>query len=302
MGKLSASSRSERKTFDMRTVSKLAYGAGLFIVLGQALIIVQKFIEHSNRGKMDYEKYKELDVDVLESLWEGRRRGNFFGVFGSLFEMIGWVALWLPISVFSEHVGKRSILGRIPPAAFALLAVMVSVDMTFNAGAVGVGDYMSTWHPLTKSVAVNHTSDGGFGAIQSLEISYRMTESHRLWMGAFDSIILGVAMNILGGLARSTGYTNLRHGLLSHVMGGLCYFDFFVSILRYANWRIFMVLEIFTKLVLFIILLPVWVCWLGRIIKSINMETPLSVELANSDALDGGSAGMVSIDVGGDAL
>ena len=95
---------------------------------------------------MDYEKYKELDVDVLESLWEGRRRGNFFGVFGSLFEMIGWVALWLPISVFKS---TRSRL-NVTTVALVVAARVSLASATFPAES---GPALSNVGVLKQAVA-----------------------------------------------------------------------------------------------------------------------------------------------------
>ena len=171
MPKLSRESRAGRVSVDVSSAIKLCYAASLLIIVGQIMLIVEHVIEVSSRTKMDYAKYKSLDSAYLEDIWAGRRSAKTVAVFGNLFEILGWVFLWLPVSVFSDHLGKDNALGRVPPAAFGLLAVLVTVELTFNAGALSVGDWMSTWSPMGSVASINHTHDGGFGAIQSLEIA-----------------------------------------------------------------------------------------------------------------------------------
>ena len=171
MPKLSRESRAGRVNVDVSSAVKLCYAAAFFIVVGQIMLIVEHVIEYSSRTKMDYAKYKSLDSAYLEEVWAGRRSAKTVSVFGNLFEILGWVFLWLPVSVFSDHLGKDNALGRVPPAAFGLLAVLVTVELTFNAGALSVGDWMSTWSPMGTVVSVNHTHDGVFGPIQGLEIA-----------------------------------------------------------------------------------------------------------------------------------
>ena len=44
--------------------------------------------------------------------------------------------------------------------------------MIMTAGSLSTANWISSWPPLSNKMAVtNHTSDGGFGALQSLEIS-----------------------------------------------------------------------------------------------------------------------------------
>lgn len=140
MPKLSRESRAGRVSVDVSSAIKLCYAASLLIIVGQIIVgqimlIVEHVIEVSSRTKMDYAKYKSLDSAYLEDIWAGRRSAKTVAVFGNLFEILGWVFLWLPVSVFSDHLGKDNALGRVPPAAFGLLAVLVTVELTFNAGA-----------------------------------------------------------------------------------------------------------------------------------------------------------------------
>merc|ERR1711968_140438 len=99
---------------------------------------------------------------------------------------------------------------------------------------------MSKWSPIDDPVTYNQTGSNSFGAIQSLEIAYRMTKSHQLWASAFDDLILGFTMSVLGHLTRKKGYMDPRHGALSHVIAVCSYLGFLFSIMRALNWRLFM--------------------------------------------------------------
>ena len=59
---------------------------------------------------------------------------------------------------------------------FVAIAAISTVDFTFQAGTVSMTDWLATW-PVMDA---NHTHDGGFGALQALELDFRVVLAHGL--------------------------------------------------------------------------------------------------------------------------
>lgn len=73
--------------------------------------------------------------------------------------------------------------------AFTAACALDALDFIFDLGLMHYTAWVSSW-PLMHEV--NHEHDGGFGAIQSLEISYQVTHSRTLWLFAFDELLLSI--------------------------------------------------------------------------------------------------------------
>merc|ERR1711871_966203 len=118
-------------------------------------------------------------------------------------EIVAWFSVSIPVSLFAEKFGRHSSEGKVLQAIFVIVAMFETMDMIMTAGSLSTANWISSWPPLSNKMAVtNHTSDGGFGAVQSLEISYRMAQSRRVWLDAVDSLFLSFGFYLMGRLIK----------------------------------------------------------------------------------------------------
>ena len=270
MNRLSPESRAMRKaTYDTSFVVKMTKVAtGLFVV-GGILSLVVHVMERASFGKYSYKEYTALDTGLLFDLWTHRRQYLGWELIVDLMELVAWFSVSIPVSLFADKFGRHSSEGRVLQAIFVIVAMFETMDMIMTAGSLSTANWISGWPPLSNKMAVtNHTSDGGFGAVQSLEISYRMAQSRRVWLDAVDSLFLSFGFYIMGRLIKhhAVHLSNTRLGVYCIFLSILTIAEFLISGLRYVDWRVFMILEIIVKLVIQLILFPIWLWWLGKLI------------------------------------
>eukprot|EP00943_MAST-04B_sp_MAST-4B-sp1_P008631 g8631.t1 len=241
MNTLTPQSRALRKaTYDTTFVVKLTKIASTLFVIAGILSIVAKIIEWQSHEKYSYKDYIELKSELLFTLWSTRRKFLGWELLVDLFEMVAWFSISIPVSLFAERFGRHDSKGKVLQAVFIIIAMFETMDMAMSAGSLSTADWIAGWPPLAnKAVVTNHTYDGGFGAIQSLEISFRMAQSRRVWLNAIDSVFLGVGFYIMGKLIQhhSVYLNNTRFGVYCMVLSILTIVEFLISGLRYAQWK-----------------------------------------------------------------
>ena len=271
MNTLTPKSRASRKaTYDTTFVEKMSKVAAILFIVGGILSIIVHVIEKTSHEKYSYKDYIKLDSALLYDIWKTRREYLGWELIVDLVELIAWFTVSIPVSLFAERFGRHDSKGKVLQAIFIIIAMFETMDMTMTAGSVSTADWIASWPPLAnKETVSNHTNDGGFGAIQSLEISYRMSQSRRVWLNAIDSLFLCCGFYIMGKLIKhhAVYLNNTRLGIYCLFLSIVTMVEFLISGLRYANWRVFMILEIIIQLVIRLILFPIWLWWLSKLIS-----------------------------------
>lgn len=116
-------------------------------------------------------KYKELNTTTLQVMWAARRKSEGAYLAAEATGAMAWFSLMPSVDALSTMSGERS-ASKLLRSCFAAVAVITVADFTFQAGMVQMTDWMSTWTSISEP-----EPDGGFGAIQALEIAYLVSTS-----------------------------------------------------------------------------------------------------------------------------
>lgn len=249
----------------------LAYVSAFSFVLAAILLFAAQMTVSSAMPAHSWQRYLELDSSVLLKMWEGRRAAQLTAVFGAVFMCVAWFTAIPAVDSFANAMGGpiRSATGVVT-AAWKLAAALSVVEFTAEAGAVSTADWMSTWPVFSDP---NHTHDGGFGALQALEISFRLTHSRTLWLYAVDRLLLATGFAAASFLV----YTS-HEGLFSRrwahlgVLGTLwCIIGFAMDVARFWSWRSFATAASWFTYLLDGFILPAWLIWLALSLKKVRL-------------------------------
>ena len=127
----------------------------------------------------------------LQARWRGRQEAQGVAMVAELTGALAWFSLMAPVGSMSALLGgeTRSANG-ILIACFNAVALLTLIELTFQAGMMGLVNKVSEWPVLANADA--HEHDGGFGALQSLEISFMVTRSRTAWLFAMDELLLSL--------------------------------------------------------------------------------------------------------------
>ena len=105
-----------------------------------------------------------------------------------------------------------------------------------------------------------------------LEIAYFLLEGTLLWIDAVEWLFLSAMLTLLYISVRShqERLLGIRWARLGLVMAFLCFVDFASDILRFQSWRTFSMVALGITVISRLILLPIWLVWLGRQLYSIH--------------------------------
>ena len=115
---------------------------------------------------------------------------------------------------------------------------------------------MSTWAIMVPNDARTATGDVQF--IQVLEMIYRMQRFKDSSFYTADYFFIGIAMWVLSRAAISTNTLLKRHAYLGCVICVLCFLHFSLTYYDLQVGGLFMIPAILTRLLLGVILFPIW--------------------------------------------
>ena len=181
-----------RMSRDLRAVGNFAFfGATCFLI--SAMIYIDGYaIEYMAdlEAPGGFEASMRLNVTNLQARWEGRRKSQAPYLMAELFGAAGWFSLMPVISCLCELLGGETRSAtKIVSSCFHAVAMLTLVDLTFQAGTISLVDWVSTWPPI-RDADEHHAADGGFGALQALEIAFMVGESRTTWLFAMDELLL----------------------------------------------------------------------------------------------------------------
>lgn len=258
---------------DHRAAANFAFGSSALFVFAALLYIDAFSIEHNARvtAPGGIEAYMQLNVTTLQARWEGRRAAQGPMLFAQFCMACAWFASMAPVSAMMAHLGGQTRSATwIVTSAFQMVAVITLLDMTFQAGTISLTDWVHSW-PMITNADGSHAADGGFGAIQALEIAFLVGTSRTIWLFTMDELLLAVAWLTTAWLiytARgmqqpfAAGFAHLAvAGALVNVLG------FGLHIARFFAWTTFTLPAIMSSVVVYLIIMPTWLVWLGVQLK-----------------------------------
>lgn len=294
---------------DHRAAANFAFAGAICFVVSSLLYIDAFAVLTTTRSTAPggFQGYQQLNTTNLQAIWEGRRSSQGAFLFAELFGALGWFSLMPPVASMTAQLGgtTRS-ANSIVVSSFNGVAMITLIDITFQAGTISLVDWMSSWDIIADSSEA-HAHDGGFGAIQSLEISFRVSESRTVWLFAMDEILLTVGWLTTAFLVYTTrGAEQPLSKNFAHlsVCGALVAFiGFFLHVARYFSWRALSVAAALTGALVYLVLLPAWLVWLGVQLRNRSEAVTYmqsngvgDVEMASSPPADGPIGGVIKAD------
>ncbi len=224
------------------------------------LAIIAKKTEYS-AFKGSYHDYMNLDVTVLEHIWETRRSVEAYQLPAMLLQTLSLSFILPALMCLGNLFGRRNSPVMLP--AFYIGVSIVVVDMLFSAGLNTTADWMSSWGIMSPEQAGKHVNDGGFGPLQSLEIAYMLSNSRELWLFTIEWLFLGIGVCSASVTVYETDMFSRWWGHLGVGVSTVAFLEFSFGILRFTSWRTFSLVSMVTEIGLAGVLFPLWTLWMG---------------------------------------
>ena len=254
---------------DHRAAANFAFASALLFVLAALLYVDAFSIETHARttapGGMD--GYKSLNATNLQFRWAARRQAQGPLLFAEFAGAVAWFSLMPSVSAMTALLGgdTRSATSVVQ-SSFHAVALITLVHMTFQAGTITLVDWVSTW-PIVRDASEAHAHDGGFGALQALEIAWLVGRAPTVWLFTMDELLLAVALFTTAHLVyTSRGQDQPLHSGFAHlaVVGGLVnVIGFGLHIAREFAWTKMVVPATMSSVLVYLFILPTWLVWLG---------------------------------------
>ena len=234
------------------------------------LAVMRSSRTHASSGgpRHNMTEWEMMEPNGVYEHWKERHSVRGLHVLDEMAGVIGYSAV-IPIISFITPVLSRNVPGSlvyiaIPAMAFASgIRVM---EWTYNMGIRTGSDWMSTWKIMVPNDA--RTAAGDVQFIQVLEMIYRMQRFKESFLYTADYFFIGIAMWVLSRSAITTNTFSKRHAYLGYTICVLSFLHFVSDILRLVTWGVFMFPSILTRLLVGVIMLPIWLTWLGCLLKS----------------------------------
>ena len=254
-----------------KCTTRLTYVAALFIVVHNALRVVTHLISRhayasKTGGHFNFTEMEMLRPADLETRWEVRRGSRGLHIIDEIAGIIGWMCV-VPVMMVCVRIVSRGnptsyVQWATPMYAFSVLIRML--EWTFNMGQRTGSDWMSSW-PIFKadpSLPTNQVQ-----MVQVLEVTYEMARMRETWFFGMDWLFIGVATAILSMGALSESLLTRKHAYMGFCIGALGVLQWIFDILRLSSWMPFMIISAITRLFTGTILFPIYLIWLGCILK-----------------------------------
>ncbi|CAB9507019.1 expressed unknown protein [Seminavis robusta] len=242
--------------------------ASLFVFTGNLLLAIWAGIERS-RPTFQWDQYRKLDPDFLESHWNDRRDLAGLHLSGSFIIAISWVLLTIPLlqaAFILSHGGRRMIWLHTMIAVLAVAAATTEfVSRLMHIGSWNTGNWISRDFYL-DDWGGDPQKPNGIGW-KSLEITYQLTQGMILWVDSFEYFALfGICFCLFLSIRTSPS------GLLGGEMcwGGMGFFigmlslaDFVFLIVRFVDWDTYNLVSMTFTILIRLILLPSWLLLLA---------------------------------------
>eukprot|EP00543_Licmophora_paradoxa_P001207 CAMPEP_0202449714 /NCGR_PEP_ID=MMETSP1360-20130828/8431_1 /ASSEMBLY_ACC=CAM_ASM_000848 /TAXON_ID=515479 /ORGANISM="Licmophora paradoxa, Strain CCMP2313" /LENGTH=316 /DNA_ID=CAMNT_0049067741 /DNA_START=38 /DNA_END=988 /DNA_ORIENTATION=- len=230
------------------------------------------------RPFFDFDLLKDLEPTYLIKEWAHRSSNRPLVQAASVFNAFAWFFFVIPITQLAwalSRGGKRRVGLHTAIAGFALggaLAEFMSRLLVFGSGTAS--EYIHRQFDLANWIPSSIATSGEPDLIgwRALELVVILTDGLTLWIDAFEWIALFFVMILL---YFSVGtQTDEQRGLdmwwarLGLFIGFMTFVDFAIEILRLEDWRTFSQIALAVSFINTVLLLPMWLIWLGFSIQN----------------------------------
>lgn len=283
---------------DYRATAYFSFLGALLFFVSSACFLSGAVTEYDGRKNAPggFAGWSALNTSSLGVIWESRRHSEGAYLAAEATGALAWFSLMPAVDAMSAMAGERS-ASKLLRSCFAAVAIITVVDFTFQAGLVQMTDWMSTWNVMRDA---DHAHDGGFGALQALEIAYQVTASRTLWLFAMDELLLAIgwataAFLVYTGAGRTHTPMSRCWAHFSAFGALLAFVGTILNLARAGSFMTFALPASVTVALIYLLVMPVWLCSLGVQLK--NRSDPAGLYQASTPA--GAGAEMADVEAGG---
>ena len=152
---------------DYRAAFAASILAPVLMLSASLMHVVSRIMHWAGRGEsFDFELYKQLNATLLSEMWATRRAAEPVALIGEFIDVLAWFALIPPVLCLVEIIGRRRSSSMVVLSTFFAGTISAAIALLNQAGTESVSAFMSTW----PAMDAEHHHDGGFGALQALEV------------------------------------------------------------------------------------------------------------------------------------
>ncbi len=247
--------------------------AFLFLLSNLLGFIVGIRYRYKNTSKGTYATLIELDPTLLEEQWAYRSSQKDITLAYGFINAIAWFLFVIPIIKLSwilSNAGRQQLGTHITIVWFAMGgAITEFLTRVLELGIESASTWIASAFNLDNWIDESPPVDDMIGW-RTLEVVYIITRNMLLWVDACESLFLFVVLTFFYFAIqydhKNNGNSNFstKWSLFGIIIGILCLFDFFASLLRYKYWTMFSNASFFIEVLNKLILFPTWLIWLGR--------------------------------------
>ena len=235
---------------------------------------------HRDHSHFDYQKLRALDPDYIIDSFAHRSSQATTEISIGLINALGWCVFCIPILLTSWHLSNRGTQHLSVSIGIAVLALAGSFSEMLAAvlylGVSNTIEWVSSSFELK-----DWTGAGDTVGYRTVEVVSVILRGLLLWVDAMEWLFLCGIFVLLFKLVRATtrassmeenSLWSSQWAMLGLCIGILSLVDFYANVLRFASWRVFSRIAFYVSMSMRLVLMPIWLLWLGRILHSVTMK------------------------------
>lgn len=247
----------------MMDISSLA--AAVLFVVSNILdyVYMNKFRERSH---FNYTDFTSLDPTFIEEEWEFLGEHRSLELAAGVLNAMAWFALLIPVlqvAWIQSYSGTRQISVHVTVAALALGGSLSEfIARLLLIGTSNAGEWIARDFNLDNWISESSNDKIGW---RTLQLAHLVVRGMILWVDAVEWLALfGISVLLFISIHSQTErLLSLPWASVGLVMGLLALIDFAADILRLESWRSFSEIAFWITMLNRLIILPVWLVWLG---------------------------------------
>jgi hypothetical protein len=263
----------------MMDISSLT--AALLFVIGSIIDYVYKN-KLRDRTHFNYTDFTSLDPTFIEEEWQFLSEHRSLELAAGTLNAMAWFALLIPVlqvAWIQSYSGTRQIGVHVTVAALALGGSLSEfIARLLIIGTSNAGEWLARDFNLDNWISENSNDRIGW---RTLQVAHIVVRGMTLWVDAVEWLALfGISVLLFISIhTQKERLLSLPWASVGLVMGLLALIDFAADILRLESWRTFAEVAFWITMLNRLILLPVWLVWLGY-------QLPRAKELAETRRSD----------------
>ena len=227
-----------------------------------------------------FQNFTALDPDFIQGQWEYHNDHYFTELTAGILNAMAWMIFCIPlvqVAWIQSRQGTRLLGLHVAMAALAMGGSITElIARLMFIGATSTGSWLS--RDFNLDTWIEASADGGgqpdMIGWRTLEMISLITRGLLLWIDAAEWLFLSAIFTLIFLSVLKTEVTILSKGWarLGLVIALLAFCDFSSEVLRLKSWRTFSFVAIFISWISRLLLMPIWLLWLGRQLTRVRLD------------------------------